>query len=126
MTFDFVVPDILPTEGVQKIAGFSRGHHHRNSIRLGINRSVGEPPRLWMYAYVNGQRMQKLICKAKAGTKLFCCLQLCHVLASAVVSSIEGMDEAHYDHAKARLFPIGYRLKQYFEFDGQNLVQINS
>lgn len=74
MTFTTVVPDIEPFEGIQKIAGFSRGWHHRNSIRLGCNRaSKTSPVRLFMYAYVDGKLIDPKLCfigEFKIGSKI--------------------------------------------------------
>jgi hypothetical protein len=36
--FCFVIPKMDPTEGTQKVRGFSRGHHMNNSVRLGIRK----------------------------------------------------------------------------------------
>ena len=73
MTFKFTVPDLPPSEGIQKIAGFSRGHHHINSVRIGINRSEDSSTcRLFLYTYLNGKQISKYICEVQVG-------EVCHV-----------------------------------------------
>jgi hypothetical protein len=41
---------------INKVAGFSRGYHHNESLRLGWNCPEGEL-KLYAYYYTNGQRM---------------------------------------------------------------------
>lgn len=114
MTFIFTVPDIEMSEGIQKIAGFSRGHHHMNSVRLGINRSHDTNAcRLFLYAYLNGNQISKYIGEVQVGEKCSVVLQMKPYEYYAIVNDMC----AGVSFMRRWVLPIGYRLKPYAEQD---------
>ena len=114
MTFKFTVPDMLPSEGIQKIAGFSRGHHHINSVRIGINRSEDTSTcRLFLYTYLNGKQISKYICEVQVG-------ELCHVtlkMSRYEYYCIVNEVAQGFTFPSRRTLPIGYTLGAYAEED---------
>lgn len=117
MTFDFIVPEMDASEGVQKIAGFSRGWHHWNSVRLGI-RKENDYYALYLYAYVKGERIIKRLGNVYENVKLNVCLKFTHRCVSADVTFPSGnlFSKWHYFKSDYSL-PIGYRLYSYAESD---------
>jgi hypothetical protein len=114
MTFKFTVPDMMPSEGIQKIAGFSRGHHHINSVRIGINRSEDTSTcRLFLYTYLNGKQISKYICEVQVG-------ELCHVtlkMSRYEYYCIVNEVAQGFTFPSRRTLPIGYTLGSYAEED---------
>ena len=114
MTFLFTVPDMNASEGIQKIAGFSRGHHHVNSVRIGINRSENSIVcRLFLYAYLNGKQISKYIGEVSIGQKCSVVLQMKPYEYYAIVNDMC----AGLSFPRRRTLPIGYTLKPYAEED---------
>ncbi len=114
MTFKFTVPDMQPSEGIQKIAGFSRGHHHVDSVRIGINRSEHTSTcRLFLYTYLNGKQISKYIGEVQVG-------ELCHVTLKMsryeYYCIVNDMTQG-FSFPSRRTLPIGYTLKPYAEED---------
>jgi hypothetical protein len=114
MTFVFTVPNMQPSEGIQKIAGFSRGHHHVNSVRLGINHSGDSSVcRLFLYAYLNGKQISKYIGEVSIGQKCSVVLQMKPYEYYAIVNDMA----TGLSFPRRRTLPIGYTLKPYAEED---------
>lgn len=117
MSFDFIVPEMKASEGIQKIAGFSRGHHHKNSIRLGI-RKENEYCVLYLYAYINGERISKRICNVFEDVKLWATLTFGRRYVSVKVQFANGTEYEAWEYFRHRFtFPIGYELYSYAEED---------
>lgn len=120
MSFDFIVPQISPSEGVQKIAGFSRGWHHKNSIRLGI-RKENDYCVLYLYAYINGERVIKRICNVYEDIKLWATLTFRRRCLSVKIKFPGGNSFESWHHFTPKFtFPIGYQLYSYAEEDGSD------
>jgi len=117
MTFDFVVPNMPATEGVQKIAGFSRGWHHWNSVRLGI-RKENDYCVLYLYAYVSGKRIIKRIGKVAVGSELSVVLRFTRRFVSASFTNLINTEQSRWHYFDNMFtFPIGYQLGNYAEED---------
>lgn len=110
MTFDFIVPDMEPSEGVQKIAGFSRGWHHWNSVRLGI-RKENDYCMLYAYVYRNGERIIERMGKVNIGDKINVILEWEHYI------TVEANVLFNCFQAPFLSNPIGYQLGNYAEKD---------
>jgi hypothetical protein len=117
MTFDFIVPEMDASEGVQKVAGFSRGWHHWNSIRLGI-RNEDTYIVLYFYAYINGKRVIQRLGRFEIGEKVSVELQWGYYI------ECKANDKYSFRIAPKRSFPIGYLLYPYAEKDGVEGVQV--
>ena len=117
MTFDFIVPEIDASDGVQKVGGFSRGWHHHNSVRLGI-RKENDYYALYSYAYVKGERIIKRLGNVYENVKLQVCLKFTprYVCADVTFPSGNLFSKWHYFKSDYSL-PIGYRLYPYAESD---------
>ena len=117
LTFRIEVPHLAPTEGIQKCIGFSRWHHHWNSVRLGIKNNTGKIE-LWNYSYIKGKHYQDKIETFKVGKMLFVKLKWTNRSVSVHVS--DGIST--YSSAipcNIKLLPcFGYLLNPYFEQDG--------
>lgn len=132
MSFSFVVPDIYPTQGIQKVKGFGRGYHMNNSVRIGISRAspASRLVKIWLYCHVNGEVKTALLATEKVGTIIKCELTM---LDDCFTCTIINWTAVRYTKSIKRqgrkLFPIGYDLGQYFEYDGQNfespMVDVN-
>lgn len=118
LNFCFIVPDLKPTQGVQKILGFSRGWHHWTSIRLGI-RKENDYCVLYFYAYLRGKRIVKRLCKVNVAESVRVRISLnanyasvdCYANQTIIGSYTEtGMPKFSFP-------PVGYLLKPYFETD---------
>lgn len=114
-------------QGIQKIIGFSRGLHHKNSIRLGYNRSEeNDFVRLWMYAYVNSQRIEKPIGEFKIGQEINVHIYWLHSLIAIEIYDTSNINfpthDVYYPRFNATL-PIGYLLRPYAEVDGPDNVR---
>ena len=120
MTFNFTVPEMQQSEGVQKVGGFSRGWHHKNSIRLGI-RKESDYYALYLYAYVKGERIIKRIGNVYEEVNLEVKLQFKPRCVSVDVMFPSGntFSKWHYFTSDYSL-PIGYQLYPYAETDGKN------
>jgi len=130
MTFTTTVPDIPPSEGIQKICGFTRGlsfhrvdykpyWHISNSIVLGCNRSSQASwVRLHLYAYVDGKNVQKDLGMFEAGTKVFCRMKWKRDIATIHVNG----GGAHVSELilVPKTLPIGWFLNNYAEIDNTN------
>lgn len=117
-TFHFRVTDMVATDGVQKVKGFSRGYHHANSVRLGI-RKENDYYVLYLYAYDNYIRINKRMCVCYLGDVVTCTLKMDRYIISADVM-INHKPAAFASHARknpTKLCPIGYDLRPYFELD---------
>jgi hypothetical protein len=117
MTFDFIVPEMDASEGVQKVAGFSRGWHHWNSVRLGIRKEENYCV-LYFYAYIKGQRIIQRIGRYQIGELVKCQLHWGHYI------ECKANDGYAFRIAPKRSFPIGYLLYPYAEKDGVEGVQV--
>ena len=117
MSFDFIVPEMKPSESIQKIAGFSRGHHHKNSIRLGI-RKENDYCVLYFYAYIKGQRTIQRIGKYEIGELVKCELNWGSYI------ECKANDGYAFRIAPRHSFPIGYQLFPYAEKDGVRGVEV--
>ena len=121
--FKFIVPNICYIKGVQKIHGFSRGWHHRNSIRLGINRSENEQPRFHAYTYIKGKQVTFTLGNLPVGGEYYCELWLTKHNIGAEIRDVNDNIVFSVDHKHKkpiRLCRFGYDLGQYFEIDGTN------
>ena len=134
MTFTTTVPDIAPSEGIQKICGFSRGlsfhrvdykpyWHISNSIVLGCNRSSqARWVRLHLYAYVDGKNVQKDLGMFAVGDKLNIMLKWNESNCYAFVK------HKRYSYPPYQAFvptgfktlPFGWLLGNYAEIDNTN------
>ena len=120
MSFDFVVPGMLPSEGIQKISGFSRGWHHKNSVRLGI-RKENEYYVLYLYAYIRGERVSKRICDVYEDTKLHAILTFNRTCVSVKIQFANGNEYESWCYFNSMFtFPVGYRLYPYAENDNND------
>ena len=114
MTFKFTVPDLPASEGIQKIAGFSRGHHHINSVRIGINRSEDSSTcRLFLYTYLNGKQISKYICEVQVGEDCVVMLYMSRYKYYCIVNEVA----QGFTFPSRRTLPIGYTLGAYAEED---------
>jgi hypothetical protein len=122
--FNFTVANICYTEGIQKInGGFSRGHHHTNSIRLGVNRSEGNQPLFHAYTYVQGKQISLKLGHLPVGQDFICELWLRKDSIGAEIydTKCNTIYRNCMIHPKPiKLCCIGYDLNQYFEKDGEN------
>ena len=120
MQFDFTVPSMAKSEGVQKVGGFSRGWHHHNSVRLGI-RHENDYYALYLYAYVKGERIIKRISNVFYGVDLHVRLDFTPRCVFAEVTYPNGnvFSKWHYFKSDYSL-PIGYVLGPYAEEDHTN------
>ena len=120
MQFDFTVPKMAKSEGVQKAGGFSRGWHHHNSVRLGI-RKENDYYTLYLYAYVKGERIEKRISNVFESVELHVNLKFENRCVSAEVTYPNGnvFSKWHYFKSDYSL-PIGYVLESYAEEDFTN------
>ena len=124
MSFDFVVPDMKASTGIQKIAGFSRGWHHWNSVRLGINRSENKDfCRLFAYVYLKGERLENHIGDFFVGEKLNA--KLIFTDRSIAVMVKRPTEPAYYHQGSfyrphSFTLPIGYKLSNFAEIDHTN------
>jgi hypothetical protein len=117
LTFSFEVPEILASEGVQKILGFSRGYHHWNSVRLGI-RKENDYCVLYLYAYVRGERIVKRMGKVAVGSELNVLLRFDRRFVSATVISLINTEQSQWHYFTPQLtVPVGVLLHPYFETD---------
>jgi hypothetical protein len=113
MSFDFKIPKMEPSGGIQKAGGFSRGWHHNNSNRCGIHRE-NDNYILFLYAYVKGERIeQRLKREYKEGEKVNCILRWMEHFVSI---------KTDFDFEIYRFEPftpcnLGYRLNSYAEED---------
>lgn len=130
LTCSITIGDWEPCEGIQKIIGFSRGWHHRNSIRLGYNRDSWESPvRLFMYAYVNGKLIDPKECVLglfDVGAEIFTNLEITKTdYYASVVQKQKAVKwkQIKFDSPRVTL-PIGYLLGNYAELDGPENEQI--
>src|SRR5574343_457087 len=129
LTCSIIIGDWPICEGIQKIIGFSRGWHHRNSIRLGYNRDSWESPvRLFMYAYIGGKLIDPKECVIgmfDVGT--FCDLQL-HSYDSSNISAVVcepfAMPKFLHKQIINHTCKFGYLLNSYAELDGPKNEQI--
>jgi len=126
LTCHLNIGDWPACQGIQKMIGFSKGFHHRNSIRLGYNRSQGEDfVRLWMYAYVNCERIEKMIGEFKIGQEISVHIYWLKSLIAIEIykpsSNFPTHDVCH--HRLNLTLPIGYLLRPYAEIDGPEDVQ---
>ena len=117
MQFDFTVPSMALSEGIQKVGGFSRGWHHHNSVRLGI-RKENDYYALYLYAYVKGERIEKRISNVFEAVDLHVNLKFENHCVSAEVTYPNGnvFSKWHYFKSDYSL-PIGYVLESYAEED---------
>lgn len=125
MTFDFIVPEMEASAGVQKVGGFSRGWHHKNSIRCGI-RKENNYYVLYLYAYVNGKFIVERIDERFEG-KEHIYVELGFGLYTYVRICRYGQKEVWFGRQISNLsksFPIGYQLYPYAETDGENPKKI--
>jgi len=114
MTFKFTVPDLPASEGIQKIAGFSRGHHHINSVRIGINRSEDSSScRLFLYTYLNGKQISKYICEVQVGEVCHVTLKMSRYEYYCIVNEVA----QGFTFPSRRTLPFGYTLGAYAEED---------
>lgn len=116
LTFSFEIPAMEPTEGIQKILGFSRGWHHWNSVRLGI-RKENDYCVLYLYAYVRGERIIKRMGKFATGSELKAKLIFERRFVSATVIDLNTEQGRWHYFAPQSTFSIGYLLRPYFETD---------
>ena len=117
MTFDFIVPEMYASEGVQKVIGFSRGWHHWNSVRLGI-RKEDTYIVLYFYAYINGKRVIQRLGRFEIGENVSVELQWGYYI------ECKANDGYAFRVAPKCSFPIGYQLYPYAEKDGVEGVQV--
>ena len=117
MTFDFIVPEMDASEGVQKVAGFSRGWHHWNSVRLGIRKEENYCV-LYFYAYIKGQRIIQRLGRYSIGELVKVQLHWGHYI------ECKANDGYAFRIAPKRSLPIGYLLYPYAEKDGVEGVQV--
>ena len=115
LTCNLTIGDWPACSGIQKITGFSRGWHHWNSIRLGYNRSDGAKfVRLFMYAYVNGNRVIKMLGEFEVGKELEVDMRWnrynCLITLDQYYQALT--------HVSTKTLPIGYQLFPYAEIDG--------
>jgi hypothetical protein len=117
LTFSFEVPEMLASEGVQKILGFSRGYHHWNSVRLGI-RKENDYCVLYLYAYVRDERIVKRIGKVAVGSELKVLLRFGRHFASASYTNLINTEQSQWHYfAPQTTMPFGVLLNPYFETD---------
>jgi len=134
MTFSMVVPDIAPSEGIQKICGFTRGlsfhrvdyfpyWHISNSIVLGCNRDTKTSQvRLFMYAYVDGKLINPKTCVLglfDEGFKLDCRIKWTG-LASIQLQHGNNRVANYSTKVTTKTLPVGWLLGNYAEIDNTN------
>jgi hypothetical protein len=123
--FRFTVANICYTEGIQKInGGFSRGSHHTNSIRLGVNRSFVKEPLFYAYTYVQGKQISLKLGHLPVGEDFICELWLRKDSIGAEIYDLSGnliYTNCLIHPTPIKLCCIGYDLNQYFEKDGENV-----
>ena len=134
MTFTMVVPDIAPSEGIQKICGFTRGlsfhqvnyppyWHISNSIVLGCNRSSQASwVKLWMYGYTNGVHFQEALGMFEEGTKINVAEKWDTKKGAASIDIYNKLGEfaSMSTPILSKTLPIGWLLGNYAEIDNTN------
>jgi hypothetical protein len=115
MTFDFIVPEMEKSEGVQKVGGFSRGWHQWNSVRLGI-RKENDYCVLYLYAYIKGKLIVKRLggYTYLVGDKIKCILKW----KNSQVDVIANDDFATWHFNPFTPCKLSYQLYPYAETDG--------
>jgi hypothetical protein len=119
--FCFVIPKMLPTEGTQKVRGFSRGHHMNNSIRLGI-RKENDYVVFSAYCHINKNVISERIAgQWKEGRIVHCVLTFEKNKATASIGYINCLKyKADVNFEMMKTCSIGYELNPYFEEDFTN------
>ncbi len=132
LTCQITIGDWPATKGIQKIIGFGRGlsfhrvpyfpyWHHSNSIRLGYNRSENKDfVRLFNYAYLKGENLQKHIGDFFIGDKLDVKLIFDNKTIAAMVKR-PADNLYHYNGSFYRpnnIGKFGFLLNPYAEIDG--------
>jgi len=134
MQFQLTIGDWEPSKGIQKISGFTRGlkfhkvdyfpyWHISNSIVLGYNRdSKTSPIRLFMYAYVKGKQVSKIIGEYMPNTKFKSELRWTNKRGLRIELEHENLSFAGgaYLPIYHKTLPIGFQLFPYYEIDGTN------
>ena len=132
-TGKYIVKYLPPTEGIQKVGGFSRGRHHSNSLRLGIrNETLPQSGTsyypLYLYAWIDGKPVSKriTITGALVGDVVEYELKWGKTSVFAEINIRRNGELIPIIHnstfikkADKWTIPIGYELYEYFEEDGR-------